>query len=233
MDISSFHYLRALIFPAAAFRALERSRIDRSGSKGEPAESPMLRCRLSATSRVGKSRALRDPRERQRRFRAPLKCDRPFAKHDHLAADTDAPIRADLEKECRWPPGVLALRNFVFLGQRPPHREVPAPEVRRGRAGGRVLDHRPTLRKEEAREQPTGRLQGREQISHSLAAVARKAREDVRNGFRPSNGSLVSYGDHQLLRPRIYPQWPLAYLALVDAKHARERGTRLGDLAPG
>src|ERR1700734_1558189 len=107
--------------------------------------------------------------DRPRSSRAPLKCDRPFAKHDPLAAHTNAPVRADLKKECRWPPRVLALRNFVFLGQRPPHREAPAPKVRRGRAGSRVLDHRPTLRKLWASQCMKGRLQGGQQIAHSIA----------------------------------------------------------------
>src|SRR5580698_2126786 len=107
---------------------------------------------------------------------APLQRDRPTPQHNHLATNANATVGPDVQKQRRRTPRVLALRDLQFLRQRPTHREKPPAEVRCCRAGGGVLDHRPTLRKEESRQQPSRCLQGCEQIRHSLAPSARKAR---------------------------------------------------------
>ena len=152
------------------------------------------------------------------------------AKLDHIAAHPHLTLRIHAQAQGRRPADVLALRDVELAGKRPVHCEAPAAEVRRRRAGGRILQYRAPLREEEAREE---RRPGRRKHVHHAATVdALELLQKIGTHPHPAHRRLALQRHDELLRAGIDPQRAVADIHFVEPEHRREHESWLRHLAP-
>src|SRR5262249_27270926 len=119
----------------------------------------------------------------------PLQVDRATPELDDITAHQHLTLRVDAQAQRRRPARVLALGDLELAGERPPHRQAPAAEVRRRGAGGRIFQDGVSLREEEACEQR--RTDWRKYVDLRLPVLPGELGEQLRTHPHPSHGLVV------------------------------------------
>src|SRR6202007_937044 len=105
-----------------------------------------------------------------------------------------------------------------------------AAKVGRRRTSGWILERGAALGKEETREEPCARRS--KQVHHAVAVYALELLEEVGPHPHAAHRRLTLQRHHQLLRPGVDPQRPLAYVGLLQPEHRGEHEPRLRYLPP-